>query len=424
MQTDKLRSLCFKIGSGATPRGGSAIYISQGVSLIRSQNIYNDGFKYDGLAYIDKNAADSLMNVEVKENDNLLNITGDSVARSCIVPNNILPARVNQHVAIIRPDPSKLDFRFLHYLLISETMQDRLLSLAGGGATRKALTKAMIEDLDIPQLPISDQRFISHYLGSLDDKIELNRRMNETLEAIARAIFKSWFIDFDPVRAKAEGKQPFGMDEETAALFPSEFEDSELGEIPKGWQVKPLDNIASFLNGLALQKYPAEADEYLPVIKIAELRNGITASSGKASLDVPPDYIINDGDVIFSWSGSLECVIWCGGRGALNQHLFKVTSRDHPKWFYYHWVHHHLPEFRAIAAGKATTMGHIQRGHLHDALVVVPPSHLMEHAEGVFTPLIEKFILNRLESHNLASIRDMLLPKLLSGEIRVPMEAD
>lgn len=316
-----------------------------------------------------------------------------------------------------------IDQNFLFYWMASNKFVDA--ASRGSEGTRMPRAKwdfvSQLEEL-IPSY--KEQKCIANLLSSLSKKIEHNNCQNEMLDKIARAIFKSWFIDFDPVRAKAEGKQPFGMDEETAALFPSEFEDSELGEIPKGWQVKPLDNIASFLNGLALQKYPAEADEYLPVIKIAELRKGITASSGKASLDVPPDYIINDGDVIFSWSGSLECVIWCGGRGALNQHLFKVTSRDHPKWFYYHWVHHHLPEFRAIAAGKATTMGHIQRGHLHDALVVVPPSHLMEHAEGVFTPLIEKFILNRLESHNLASIRDMLLPKLLSGEIRVPVEAD
>lgn len=325
---------------------------------------------------------------------------------------------------VIRGRQGITDSEFAYYSVRSPQIYQYAISQMTGTSGRQRVPSDAFDHIRIPIPGLDEQLSISHILGTLDDKIDLNKQMNETLEAIARAIFKSWFIDFDPVRAKADGKQPFGMDEETAVLFPSEFEDSELGEIPKGWQVKPLDNIASFLNGLALQKYPAEADEYLPVIKIAELRNGITASSGKASLDVPPDYIINDGDVIFSWSGSLECVIWCGGRGALNQHLFKVTSRDHPKWFYYHWVHHHLPEFRAIAAGKATTMGHIQRGHLHDALVVVPPSHLMEHAEGVFTPLIEKFILNRLESHNLASIRDMLLPKLLSGEIRVPVEAD
>jgi len=177
--------------------------------------------------------------------------------------------------------------------------------------------------------------------------------------------------------------------------------------------------IADFLNGLALQKYPPEGDDYLPVIKIAELRKGITESSGKASPNIDEKYIVQDGDVLFSWSGSLEALIWCGGKGALNQHLFKVTSRSYPKWFYYEWVKFHLADFQAIAASKATTMGHIQRHHLTEAFVVVAPDNLIKAMGKRMSPLLEKFINNNLESQVLTSIRDALLPKLLSGEIRV-----
>jgi type I restriction enzyme S subunit len=178
-------------------------------ALIRSQNVYNDGFHHDGLAYIGEQHAAELANVEVLSADVLLNITGDSVARACQVDSAVLPARVNQHVAIIRPDQDRLDPCFLRYFLVSPEMQTKLLSWAGSGGTRNALTKAMIESFDIvaPE-NIHEQRAIAHILGSLDDKIELNRRMSATLEAMARALFKSLFVDFDPVRAKIEGRDP------------------------------------------------------------------------------------------------------------------------------------------------------------------------------------------------------------------------
>ena len=168
-----------------------------------------------------------------------------------------------------------------------------------------------------------------------------------------------------------------------------------------------------------MQNYPPTDTEYLPVIKIAELRKGITESSGRASPEIERRYIVEDGDVLFSWSGSLEVQVWCGGRGALNQHLFKVTSNRFPKWFFLHWLKEYLPSFQAIASGKATTMGHIQRHHLTEALVVVPPAEILTRADALIGPLLSRGIQNSLESRTLASIRDALLPKLLSGEIRV-----
>jgi type I restriction enzyme S subunit len=248
-----------------------------------------------------------------------------------------------------------VDPRFLYYYLTTKPFTAYLTQIADSHtSTYPAFNPDVIETADLLLPPPSEQRAIAAILGTLDDKIELNRQMNETLEAMARAFFKSWFVDFEPFRDQ-------GM------------EDSPLGPIPRGWITKPLDEIADFVNGLALQRYPPEGDEYLPVIKIAELRRGVAESSGKASPNIDKIYIVEDGDILFSWSGSLEVCIWCGDRGALNQHLFKVTSQKYPKWFYYHWIKHHLPEFQAIAAGKATTMGHIQRYHLSAASVVIPP---------------------------------------------------
>jgi len=245
--TLKLGKHCQKIGSGATPRGGKDAYKGGSTALIRSQNVYNERFHHGGLAYIDDVQADELRNVEVQANDVLLNITGDSVARCCMVDTSILPARVNQHVAIIRTKPEELDARFLRYTLVSPAFQSRLLALASAGATRNALTKSMIEGLEIDAPPLPEQKRIAHILGTLDDKIELNRKMNATLEAMARALFKSWFVDFDPVRAKMEGRQQEGMDSETAALFPDELVESELGMIPRGWEVTTLGDLLEVL---------------------------------------------------------------------------------------------------------------------------------------------------------------------------------
>lgn len=415
-----LGSVCSKIGSGATPRGGSKVYLERGqCALIRSQNVHNEGFSLGGLVYIEPEHANQLNNVEVQSGDVLLNITGDSVARCCQVVDDVLPARVNQHVAIIRPNSSKLNPMYLRYYLVSPRMQAKMLSWARSGGTRNALTKEMIESFDVPAPNIKEQRAIAQILGSLEDKIESNQQENHTLEQMARAIFKSWFVDFDPVKAKAEGKKPVGMNAEAAKLFPDSFVDSELGSIPKGWEIEGLDEIASYLNGLALQKFPPDGNNDLRVIKIAQLRAGNTNGSALAGSDIGSEYVVNDGDIIFSWSGSLMINIWCGGKGALNQHLFKVTSAKFPKWFYYFWTLQHLPDFQHIAAGKATTMGHIQRRHLTAAKTIVPPESLLLSMCSIMSPFIDMIIRNGVQSRNLASIRDTLLPKLLSGKIRV-----
>jgi type I restriction enzyme S subunit len=305
------------------------------------------------------------------------------------------------------------DPRFISYFLRSLDFGAYSDKAAVPGLNRNDLHTAVVR---VPA--VAEQRVIAHILGTLDDKIELNRQMNETLESIARNLFKSWFVDFDPVRAKSEGRDP-GLPPHLADLFPDSFDDSELGEIPKGWRVTGLDETATYLNGLALQKYPPNDGGSLPVIKIAQLRAGHTDGADRASVDIPPAYVVEDGDVLFSWSGSLEVEIWCGGRGALNQHLFKLTSGRFPKWFYFLWTRHHLPDFRGIAAGKATTMGHIQRGHLSAARALVPPPRLVEAMSAHFEPLLDNLIARRLQSRTLAALRDALLPKLIAGELRV-----
>lgn len=260
-----------KIGSGATPKGGKEAYKNEGISLIRSQNVLDYTFTSDGLAFIDKNQAEKLKNVIIKENDVLINITGDSVARVCSVPKEYIPARVNQHVAILRANPELLDWAFLKYFLLSPFQKNQLLNLASSGATRNALTKSMLENFEINLPPLPEQKAIAHILGKLDDKIELNRQMNQTLEQMAQALFQSWFVDFDPVldNAMAQGKaipeallskaekrnavpseqKLLHTNPKLAAQFPNSFVFNETLEkwIPEGWEVKELEDITSKL---------------------------------------------------------------------------------------------------------------------------------------------------------------------------------
>jgi len=313
---------------------------------------------------------------------------------------------------------SDLENQFLYWLLRGKEYRRRIIDCSKG-TTVRMITKDAIEDFCFLYPPLETRNEITGFLDALDERITLLRETNSTLEAIAQAMFKSWFVDFDPVRAKIEGKLPEGMDEATAALFPDAFEETELGVVPRGWRVEALDDVADFLNGLALQKFPPTGFDDLPVIKIAQLRKGDTAGADLASGSIKPEYIIRNGDVLFSWSGSLEVEIWCGGVGALNQHLFKVSSSRFEKWFYYLWTRHHLESFRQIAASKATTMGHIQRGHLSSAKVNVPTDSVLKVADAVFTPIVERIVQNALQANTLATLRDTLLPRLISGRLSI-----
>ncbi len=329
---------------------------------------------------------------------------------------------IGRGLAAIRAKNTQLQ-RYLEFVLKHTKQEWEYLNNAGsvfGCAKKDDLLNFEITWNENPNILLS----ISQVLGAFDDKIELLQKQNTTLENMAKALFKSWFVDFDVVHAKQQGQpkaevmREYHLTEEMYDLFPSSFEDSSLGPIPTGWQVKPLSQIATFLNGLALQKYSTNNKiNFLPVIKIAELRNGLSASSDKASCDIPAEYIVFNGDILFSWSGSLMVKIWSGPKGALNQHLFKVSSLDYPKWFYYMWIKEYLPFFQEIAADKATTMGHIQRKHLDQALVCIPQN--LNIYTRYFAKLIDKQILNNKQIQTLTEMRDALLPRLISGKIRV-----
>lgn len=276
------------------------------------------------------------------------------------------------------------DFMFLYYLL--KYNKDNIENM-GSGTTFKEVSGNTMKNI-IVSVPVDkrEQEMIGQFLSSIDEKIEKNNEINSNLEQQAQAIFDKYL---------------------------------NLSELPSGWVSSNLLDIADYLNGLAMQKYrPSDDETGLPVLKIKELRQGCCDSNSElCSKNINTNYIIDDGDVIFSWSGSLLVDFWCGGKCGLNQHLFKVSSTKYDKWFYYAWTKHHLNRFIAIASDMATTMGHIKREELSKATVFIPPDEEYNHIGSLLAPIYNAIIWNRLENNHLASIRDTLLPKLMSGEI-------
>jgi type I restriction enzyme S subunit len=409
-----ISDVCLRFTSGGTPSRKLPEYFTGSIPWVKTQEL-TDCVLRDSEEHITESAIANSSAKLLPANTILMAMYGATVGQLGVLAR---PMTCNQACAAMVVDESKVDHRFLYYQLLACRQQIKSLST---GAAQQNLSGAQVKQFVLPYPSRSEQSVVAEFLWQLDRRIDLLRQTNTTLESIAQALFKSWFIDFDPARAKAEGREPEGMDAATAALFPAEFEESALGLIPKGWRIRSLDSFATYLNGLALQKYPPESDdEFLPVIKIAQLRAGSTAGADRASARLKPEYVVRDGDVLFSWSGSLEVELWCGGLGALNQHLFKVTSDAVPKWFYYLATRHFLPTFREIAAHKATTMGHIQRKHLTEARLAMPPIEVVHALGPAIGPLVDRRITGSLQVRELGELRDTLLPRLISGKLRLP----
>jgi len=425
----RLGDVCQKIGSGATPRGGSSVYLDRGdVALIRSQNIYNDGFHYDGLVYLTEKHAAELANVEVVPGDVLVNITGDSVARVCQAPVDVLPARVNQHVAIVRPDANQLSPLYLRYYLTSPEAQAELLSLAGAGATRSALTKGMIEAFRIAApVAIAEQRAIASILGSLDDKIELNRRRNRTLESLARALFQSWFVDFDPVRAKLDGRRPAGMGEATAKLFPNTFTDSSLGPIPTGWSVECVGDVVECVgSGTPSTKEPAYWDDgihhWTTPKDFSALQSPFLIDTARkltaAGLAKISSGLLPAGTLLLSSRAPVGYLAIATMPVAINQGFIAMKCNERvTNYFMLNWCQSNLDEIQSRATG--TTFPEISKQRFRPILFLLPSAPLVSAFTKTVSPLYDQIVTGLWQSRTLAALRDSLLPKLISGELRV-----
>jgi len=282
-----------------------------------------------------------------------------------------------------------VDSNYFYYLLSQQSFFDYMMSGSKGCKMPRGDKKQIMQwTVDLPSL--EEQRKIASILSSLDNKIELNRRINDNLEQQAQALFNHYF--------NCENKY---LDGATSGS---------------------LTDIATYLNGLAMQKFPAiDIEQSLPVLKIKELgQHKCDDNSDRCSNSIDADYIVDNGDIIFSWSGTLLVDIWCGGKCGLNQYLFKVTPlKDYPQWFVYYWTNRHLKKFKLIAKDKAVTMGHIKRGDLEKAEVFIPIKKNMLEINARIAPLFQSIIDRRLEISNIENLRDTLLPKLMSGELKI-----
>jgi len=385
-------------------RGKTVPTADNGIPLIATNCIKNNGLfpVFEKIRFVSEETYKTWFRSHPEPGD-IIFVNKGTPGRVCLVPNPVNFC-IAQDMVALRVDESVIYPKYLFAALRSDYIQNVIENMHVGTLIPH-FKKSDFERLMIPVPDEVTQKYIGNLYYDLSMAIELNNQINKTLEEMAQAIFKSWFVDFEPFKN-------------------GEFEESELGLIPKGWRVAALDEIATYLNGLAMQKYPPSKNERgLPVLKIKELRQGFTdGNSDICSESIDNSYIINDGDIIFSWSGSLLVDIWCGGRCGLNQHLFKVTSASYNKWFYYMWTRYHLERFIAIAKDKATTMGHIQRKHLSEAKVLIPEPNTLAFMDSVMQPIIDLVIANKVENKTLSTIRDTLLPKLMTGEIRVPVE--
>ena len=421
-----LGEVCTKIGSGATPSGGKDVYLDEGpYTLIRSQNVYNDGFHRGGLAFIGEGHANELQNVEVFEEDVLLNITGDSVARVCQAAPDVLPARVNQHVAIIRPDSVSLYAGYLRYYLAFPDVQAMLLSWAGSGGTRNALTKAMIESLEIPLPPLAEQRAIAHILGTLDDKIELNRQMNQTLEEMARAIFQDWFVDFGPVRANLKGQEPY-LPLDLWALFPDRLVDSELGQIPEGWEVKALGEVVEVVGGATpstkIPGYweggthrwatPKDLSASSTSILLETERRITEAGLAKISSGLLPR-----GSLLLSSRAPIGYLAITEEPTAINQGFIAMPPSERvSNLFMLHWCKAFHEEI--VNRANGSTFLEINKSNFRRIQVGLPDEGIMAQFDQRVRSFYERIATNERKSQALAAQRDALLPKLVSGELR------
>lgn len=363
-------------------------FVDSGVPVLNGSNLEGFSLSEKAFRFVTKEKADSLNKANAHRGDIVITHRG-TLGQIVFIPQDSRYDRyvISQSQFRVRCNDKVLP-EYLVYYFHTPIGQHKLLSNASQvGVPALARPSSTFQQIEVELPELSIQKRVVEIITTIQKKIENNQELNDNLQQQALSVFRKAFIN--------------------------------IKGLPSSWTKGCLLDIADYLNGLAMQKFrPSENEIGIPVLKIKELRQGsCDASSELCSPSIKTEYIIHDGDVVFSWSGSLLVDIWCGGTCGLNQHLFKVTSKTYDKWFYYLWTAHHLERFIAIAADKATTMGHIKREELSKAEVVIPSQNDYEKIGAVLQPMIDLIIANRIESKKLATLRDELLPKLMSGEI-------
>ncbi|MHC2584177.1 restriction endonuclease subunit S [Bradyrhizobium diazoefficiens] len=357
-----------------------------------------------------------------------LSRAADTLGYSAVIPRG--DQRIYLHnqrtglVEVMRPDG--VSKNWLHYLMRTAEYRAWVVGSASG-STVKHTSPSRICDYEFDLPALEEQREAAAILDVLEARLNLLRQTNATLSSIAQSVFKSWFIDFDPVRAKADGREPEGMDAVTAALFPDSFDETELGLVPKGWSVKPVYELAKFINGAAYKAFEPNVERRgLPIIKIAELKSGVTSQTAYSDVDMPSKYLIETGDILFSWSGnpdtSIDTFVWAHAPAWLNQHIFRVVpNRTGERNYLLQLLRHLKPVFAELARNKQTTgLGHVTVADLKRLMVAWPDSKAMATFAEIGGSIQQRMLANEQQANLLAVLRDTLLPRLISGKLRLP----
>ena len=401
-------------------------YRDTGVPVIRGTNLSVAGgsrFISDDFAYLSEDKADELRSSTALAND-IVFVAQGTVGKVGIVPKSDKYDRyiLSQNLMRVRLNERKANPLYVYYFFQSADGQQEILSRAnptGVPCISRPLESLRSFKVCLPS-QVDEQKQIAHILGTLDDKIELNRKMNETLEAMVRALFKSWFVDFDPVRAKAEGRDP-GRPAPIAALFPDSFEDSELGEIPAGWAVQSIYEIADVTYGAPFASSLFNSEKHgKPLLRIRDLRN--ETPSVWTPEEHPKGYLVKPGDIVVGMDGEFRAYIWGGDETWLNQRICVfVPKKFSGAAFVINSIHAPLAHIEATET--ATTVIHLGKSDIDRFHVTVPTKEVLSEFNKFCQPWYDQIICCKLQSRVLTSVRDSLLPKLISGELRVDAES-
>lgn len=390
-------------------------WTGRGVIVLRNQNIRNGRLDLSESSFTDeKHFAERTRRATPKEGD--IVITREApMGEVCMIPAG-LRCCLGQRMVLLRPNRERTESRYLLYALQSNAVQHEIGVNEGTGSTVSNLRIPLLESLPIPVRSLPEQRAIAHILGTLDDKIELNRRMSETLGAMARALFRSWFVDFDPVRAKAEGRDP-GLPQHLADLFPARLVDSGLGEIPEGWEVGSIYEIADVIYGAPFASAQFNNDLVgEPLIRIRDLGN---EAPGVWTPELHPrGYKVRPGDIVVGMDGEFRAYLWGGAEAWLNQRVCVFAPKS--GWSAA-FVRNAIiePLARVEATETATTVIHLGKSDIDLFKVAIPSRDLAVFFNTTCQPCYDRIVASKQESRTLAALRDALLPKLISGELRV-----
>ena len=413
-------------------------YVEDGIPFIRGQeitdgSITNSSSKF--LCYISPERYEELKKTYgvPQKNDILITAVG-TIGNTYLVEDNKKFYFKDGNIIWFKNISSEVYPEYLQFFMKSSFFNKQIeYSLIG--AVQKALTIVMLSKIEIPLPTFQTQQKIAAVLSALDDKIALNRRMNAKLEQMAKRLYDHWFVQFDfPVSCHSElvseshSEEMLNQVQHDERIKPYKSSGGKMvwnetlkREIPDGWEVGNLYDIAEYVNGLACQNYrPKESEKSLPVIKIREMNEGITADTEKVSASIPGKYRIYAGDILFSWSASLEIKIWTGETGGLNQHIFKVIPKGYfSKGYVYQQLSAYLVNFQKMAESRKTTMGHITSDHIKQSRILIPPKEIISAFTKKTLSIFNYQLSIEKETTKLTSLRDRLLPLLMNGQVQI-----